>query len=230
MEQTPAPTPTAPSAPPAPTTPAPPPPRRRRRRRRSAHRLRVRAMTRPRIRAAARITPAAATIERSRLPTRPEAFTDSFRMLMPALFRGNAPIASTESAPKTEGRPEDGRVSYVGKWTAFGRAVFVEAGNLSHPLIVGERESACGLGWRDDDTEDRPRAAAPCDRRGGDSRDAWARASPRPSSPPFRRRDFASRGRASSSWVDDRRHEPDRRASFGGSPTARARPPARACA
>ena len=44
-------------------------------------------------------------------------------------------------------------VSYVGKWTAFGRAVFVEAGNLSHPLIVGERDSACGLRWRDDDTE-----------------------------------------------------------------------------
>jgi hypothetical protein len=31
--------------------------------------------------------------------------------------------------------------------------VFVEAGNLSHPLIVGEREPACGLGWRDEATE-----------------------------------------------------------------------------
>ena len=44
-------------------------------------------------------------------------------------------------------------ISYVGKWTAFGRAVFVEAGNLSHPLIVGEPELADALGWRDDDTE-----------------------------------------------------------------------------
>ena len=44
-------------------------------------------------------------------------------------------------------------ISYVGKWTAFGRAVFVEAGNLSHPLIVGEPESADALGRRDDDTE-----------------------------------------------------------------------------
>lgn len=44
-------------------------------------------------------------------------------------------------------------INYVGKWTAFGRAVFVEAGNLSHPLIVGEREPACGLGWRDEATE-----------------------------------------------------------------------------
>lgn len=39
-------------------------------------------------------------------------------------------------------------ISYIGKWTAFGRAVFVEHGNLSHPLIVGESEAACGLGWR----------------------------------------------------------------------------------
>ncbi len=44
-------------------------------------------------------------------------------------------------------------INYVGKWTAFGRAVFVEAGNLSHPLIVGEEESAGPLGRCDDDTE-----------------------------------------------------------------------------
>ncbi len=42
-------------------------------------------------------------------------------------------------------------INYVGKWTAFGRAVFVEVGNLSHPLIIGEREAACGLGWRSND-------------------------------------------------------------------------------
>ncbi len=39
-------------------------------------------------------------------------------------------------------------ISYVGKFTAFGRAVFVEHGNLSHPLMLGESEAACGLGWR----------------------------------------------------------------------------------
>ena len=82
-----------------------PPPRRRRRRRRSAHRLRVRAMTRPRIRAAARITPAATTIERSRLPTRPEAFTDSFRMPC-RLFSAAMVQLPARNQLRRKGRPE----------------------------------------------------------------------------------------------------------------------------
>ena len=40
------------------------------------------------------------------------------------------------------------QISYVAKWTAFGRAIFVEQANLSHPLLLGEDEPACGFGWR----------------------------------------------------------------------------------
>jgi hypothetical protein len=46
------------------------------------------------------------------------------------------------------------RISYVAKWTAFGRAVFVEQANLSHPLILGEAEPACGFGWRPENSGD----------------------------------------------------------------------------
>ena len=120
-----------------------------------------------------------------------------FPISMPALVRRCAPMPETDQLRRPKAARRMDEINYVGKWTAFGRAVFVEAGNLSHPLIVGEREPACGLGWRDDEPPRSPGRSCSMRLATRSSRGACAQALLRPSSLPCPRRGFAFPERAS---------------------------------